>query len=205
GLGFLVSFRDWVFLGPGLVVALLRVRKTLTAAGANAILLASAAALGVISFGTFNPIQSTETIFRRHNTPVPAELDRRLQSDKRGFLLLPWGPSFFAHSGLPLVALGYPSLSYSTFDPALDLWRKVYPQIPPEQFRPLFDNAGGFAFGDVPAPLRVPGTLVTLAPLAPFTRPGATVCDFIRPSRAAFAASVGCPVASAPASTNSQH
>src|SRR4029450_11054258 len=137
--------------------------------------------------------------------PLTAELDRQLQTDKRGYLLLPWGTSFFAHSGLPLIALGYPPPPYSTFDPALDLWRKVYPEIPPEQFRQLFDNAGGFALGDVPAPLRVPGTLVTLAPMAPFTRPGATVCDFIRPSRAAFAASVGCPVASAPASTNSQH
>ena len=168
------------------------------------ITLASAAVLGAISFGTFNPIQSTKAIFRKHRTPFTAELDRRLQTEKRGYLLLPWGTSFFAHSGLPLIALGYPSLTYSTFDPALDLWRKVYPEITPEQFRPLFDNAGGFAFGDVAAPLRVPGTLVTLAPMAPFTRPGATVCDFIRPSRAAMAAAVGCPGITASASIGSE-
>jgi hypothetical protein len=205
GIGLREAYRDWIFIVPVVVAAILQAVRILTPARANAWLLASAAALGVISFGTFNPIQSTKAIFRKHSTPLTAELDQQLQTDKRGYLLLPWGTSFFAHSGLPLIALGYPSLTYSTFDPALDLWRKVYPEIPPEQFRQLFDNAGGFALGDVPAPLRVPGTLVTLAPMAPFTRPGATVCDFIRPSRAAFAASVGCPVASAPASTNSQH
>jgi hypothetical protein len=107
-------------------------------------------------------------------------------------VLLPWGSSFFAHSGLPLVALGYPSLSYSTFDPAIDLWRRVYPTLAPDRFRSVFHNAGSFAFGDVPEPLRVPGTLVTLSPMAPFVREGATVCDFIRPSRIAFAATVGC-------------
>ena len=113
-----------------MVVATLQAVKILSPVRANATLVASAAVLGAISFGTFNPIQSTEAIFRRHRTPFIAELDRRLQTEKRGYLLLPWGTSFFAHSGLPLIALGYPSLTYSTFDPALDLWRKVYPEIP---------------------------------------------------------------------------
>ncbi len=155
GIGMIEAYRDWVFIVPVVVVATLQAMKMLSPVRANATLLASAAILGVISFGTFNPIQSTQAIFRRHRTPFTTELDRRLQTEKRGYLLLPWSTSFFAHSGLPLIALGYPSLTYSTFDPALDLWRKVYPEIPPEQFRSLFDNAGGFAFGDVPAPLRV--------------------------------------------------
>jgi hypothetical protein len=193
GIGLLESYRDWVFVVPVMVVATLQAVGVLTPQRVNTTLLASAAILGVISFGTFNPIQSTQAIFRRHHTPFTMELDHRLQTEKRGYLLIPWGTSFFAHSGLPLIALGYPSLSYSTFDPALDLWQKVYPTIPSEQFRPLFDNAGGFAFGEIPAPIRVPGTLVTLAPVTPFTRPGATVCDFIRPSRAVFSASIGCP------------
>lgn len=204
GIGLHEAYRDWVFIIPVAAVATLQTVRVLKPAHANMTLLASAAVLGAISFGTFNPIQSTKAIFRKHRTPFTAELDRRLQTEKRGYVLLPWGTSFFAHSGLPLIALGYPSLTYSTFDPALDLWRKVYPEITPEHFRPLFDNAGGFAFGDVPAPLRVPGTLVTLAPMAPFTRPGATVCDFIRPSRAAMAASVGCPGITASALSGSE-
>jgi hypothetical protein len=192
GIGLGAAFRDWIFIVPVAGVSTLRWLQMLTPARANTALLASATALGAISFGTYNPIQSTEPIFERHDTPVTAHIDQQLLRDKRGFLLIPWGSSFFAHSGLPLIALGYPSLSYSTFDPATDLWRRVYPDLAPDRFRSMFHNAGSFAFGDVPDPLRVPGTLVTLSPMTPFMRQGATVCDFIRPSRAAFAASVGC-------------
>ena len=84
------------------------------------------------------------------------ELDRRLATEGRGYLLLPWGTTFFAHSGMPLIGLGYPSIAYSTFDPAMDLWGKIYPELPPEHRRLVFDNVGSFAFGDLPAPLRVP-------------------------------------------------
>ena len=192
GIGLREAYRDWVFAVPVVVVALLQSLRVLTPARANTTLLASAAALGVASFGTFNPIQSTTPIFDGHRTPLTAEFDRKLKDENRGYLLLPWGTSFFAHSGLPLVALGYPSLSYSTFDPAMDLWTKVYPELPSDQLRVMFKNAGSLAFGDVPAPLRVPGTLVTLAPMAPFLVQGVTVCDFIRPNRVQLAASVGC-------------
>ena len=192
GIGFVEAFRDWAFVVPVAVVAGLQGLKILTPVRANTVLLASAAVLALISFGTFNPIQSTDPIFKKPVTAVTASLDHRLQREGRGFLLLPWGSTMFSHSGLPLVALGYPSIAYSTFDPALDLWRRVYPELPPTQFRTLFDNAGSFAFGDVAEPQRVPGTLVTLAPMAPFIRPGATICDFIRPSRAEFSALAGC-------------
>ena len=198
GIGPMASFRDWIVVVPVAVVAILQARRLLTPVRANTALLASAAVVGLISFGTYNPIQLTEPIFRTHSTPITAALDDQLRRGKRGFVLLPWGSSFFAHSGLPLVALGYPSLSYSTFDPAIDLWRRVYPDLASDRFRSLFHNAGSFAFGDVPDPRRVPGTLVTLAPMAPFVQPGATVCDFIRPSRMALASSVGCGTGTAP-------
>jgi hypothetical protein len=192
GIGLLAAFRDWIFVVPVAIVAILQARRLLTPARANTTLLASAAIVGLISFGTYNPIQSTEPIFAKHRTSVTAQLENGLRRNKRGFVLVPFGNGLFAYSGLPLVGLGYPSLTYSTFDPAVDLWRRVYPDLAPDRFRSLFQNAGGFAFGDVPAPRRLPGTLITLSPMAPFLRPGATVCDFIRPSRASFASSVGC-------------
>jgi hypothetical protein len=192
GIGLREAYRDWVFIVPVVAVAALQALRVLTPARANATLLASAAALGVVSFGTFNPIQSTTPIFQRHNTPVTAELDRRLQQEGRGYLLLPWGTSFFAFTGMPLRAFGYPSLAYATFDPAMDLWRKVYSDLPPDELRRMFDNVGSLAFGDIPEPRWIP--IITEAPMAPFLRPGATVCDFIRPSRLAFGASIGCAV-----------
>jgi hypothetical protein len=189
-ISFTEAFRDWIFIVPVLVTALLVRFGLLTSARANGTLLASAAVLALISFGTFNPIQSTVPMFTKPDTPVTRDFDRRLQEEGRGYILEPWGKSFFSHSGLPLIGLGYPSLSYSTFDPAMDLWRQVYPDVPAAELRSAFQNVGSFGFGDVPAPKWQP--IYTLAPMAPFVRPGATVCDFIRPSRTRFAGLAGC-------------
>jgi hypothetical protein len=193
GIGFVASYKDWIMIVPVVVVAAVGAVRPLPPAVPNLVLLGSALVIGVVSFGTFNPLQSTKPIFEQHSTPVTAKLDQAVDMNGRGFILQPWMTTFFSHTGLPLIGLGYPSLSYSTFDPAVDLWRKVYPDLSPEEFQRIFNNVGGYAFGDVPAPHRVPGTLVTLSPSAPFTKPGVTVCDFIRPSRMALAASVGCP------------
>jgi hypothetical protein len=198
GIGLREAYRDWIFIVPVALAGLLQTLKVLTPARANTTLLASAAALGAVSFGTFNPIQSTTPIFQKHQTPLTAGFDRRLEREGRGYLVLEWGDTLFSHFGLPLVALGYPSLSYSTFDPAMDLWSKVYPDVPRDQLRAAFENVGSLGFSDIPAPRFIPN--ITEAPIAPFRRPGVTVCDFIRPSRAAFAPSVGCPIRASAAS-----
>ncbi|HXW05575.1 MAG TPA: hypothetical protein VD833_10120 [Vicinamibacterales bacterium] len=192
GIGPGEAFRDWAFAVPVAVAAVLQRMSLVTPPAVNVILLASAVLLGAVSFGTFNPIQSAKPIFQKHQTPVTAELDRRLAAEGRGYLLLPWGSSFFSHSGLPLIALGYPSLAYSTFDPAMDLWTRIYPELPAEKLNRAFNNVGTLGFGDVPEPEWIP--IITQAPMAPFVRPGVTVCEVIRPARAAFAPSVGCPV-----------
>jgi hypothetical protein len=190
GIGILEASRDWIFAVPVALLAAFQALRLSKPTAANTVLLGSAAVLGMVSFGTFNPIQSTTPIFQKHDTPITREFDRRLERERRGYLLLPWGSSFFSHSGLPLIALGYPSLSYSTFDPAMDLWKKVYPDVSPAELRLAFDNAGSLGFGDVPTPRWIP--IIAQAPMAPFLRPGVTVCDVIRPSRAVLAASVGC-------------
>jgi hypothetical protein len=192
GIGLAEAFRDWVYIVPVVLAGALVAVGRLTPVRANTWLLGSAAALGAISFATFNPIQKTTPIFAKHQTPVTADFDQRLQREGRGFLLVPWGASFFAHSGLPLVALGYPSLAYSTFDPAMDMWRKMFPELPPDRLNQAFNNAGSVLFDTIPEPRWEP--INTRVPIAPFLRPGLTVCDLIRPSRAAMAASIGCPV-----------
>ena len=191
GIGFAEAYRDWIFALPAAAAAGMLALGWLTPARANTLLLASAAALGLLSFGRFNPIQSTTPIFERHQTAVTLDLDHRLANGGRGFLLLPWGTHWFSGMGLSLIALGYPSLGYATFDPAMDLWAKVYKDIPPDELNRVFNNAGTFGFGDVPRPIWEP--IYTVGPMAPFLEPGVTICDLIRPSRAAMAASVGCP------------
>ena len=192
GIGLVEAYRDWIYIVPVAVAAGTMALGIVTPVRANALLLASAAALGLVSFATFNPLQKTTPIFAEHHTAVTADLDRRLKADGRGFLLLPWGTSFFAHSGLPLIARGYPSLAYATFDPAIEMWRNLFPELPQKAFERAFNNVGTYGFADIPEPRWQP--IYTMVPIAPLTRPGITVCDLIRRSRAAMAAAMGCPV-----------
>jgi hypothetical protein len=194
GIGITEAYRDWVFAVPAAAAALLLSFGWLTAARANTLLLAAAAVLGIVSFGRFNPIQKTTPIFEKHQTAMTADFDRRIKEDGRGFLLLPWDTHWFSRTGLPLIAMGYPSLAYATFDPAMDLWARLYPDVPPDKLNRTFNNVGTFGFGDVPEPVWEP--IYTIGPMAPFIKPGVTVCDVIRPSRTMMAASAGCPAPS---------
>jgi hypothetical protein len=191
GIGVVEAFRDWIFVVPVAVATALLSLGWSTAARANTLLLASAALLGFVSFGRFNPIQKTTPIFEKHQTAMTEDFDRRVRQDERGFLLLPFGTHWFSRTGLPLVGMGYPSLAYATFDPAMDLWKKLYPDVPADTLNRTFNNVGSFDFGDVAEPIWEP--IYTIGPMAPFLAPGVTICDVIRPSRAAMATSVGCP------------
>ena len=55
-----------------------------------------------------------------------------------------------------------------------------------KEFDRAFNNVGTYAFADIPEPRWQP--IYTMVPIAPLNKSGVTVCDLIRPSRAAMAA-----------------
>ena len=130
----------------------------------NRALLASAAVVGLLAFGDFNPVQSTRPIFARPNTWMTRALDQRVKDGCTTFVI-PFEWSFFGHTGSPLVGLGYPSLAHATFEPHLAYWRKLFPELPPDEFNILFNNVGVFVAGDTERPRRIPGTLATEVPM----------------------------------------
>ena len=139
GIGLGEAYRDWVFLVPVAGAAVAQRMAWIDAARANATLVASAALLGLVSFGTFNPIQSTVPIFAKHDTPVTQDL-RRAGCATRDVATCccPGARASSRTPGCRSSDLGYPSIGYSTFDPAMDLWSKVYPETPPDQLRQAF-------------------------------------------------------------------
>jgi hypothetical protein len=163
----------------------------------NRAFLASAAAVGFLAFADYNPVQSTRPIFERPNTWMTRSLDRRLQDGCTTFVV-PFTWSFFGHTGSPLVGLGYPSLAHATFEPHLAFWRRLFPELPPDEFDRLFNNVGVFLAGDTPQPRRVPGTLATEVPIrAVIERGSGYPCLFAGAKRAlgagAFAVRWGLP------------
>jgi hypothetical protein len=118
----------------------------------------------LLAFGDFNPVQSTRPIFARPNTWDDARAGPALKDGCTTFVI-PFEWSFFGHTGSPLVGLGYPSLAHATFEPHLAYWRKLFPELPPDEFNTLFNNVGVFVAGDTERPRRIPGTLATEVPM----------------------------------------
>jgi hypothetical protein len=114
---------------------------------------------------------------------------------ERGDELAWWGTHQLSSWRMVLIARGYPSIAYATFDPALGLWATLYPEVPPDRLNRAFNNVRTFGFGNLPE--RVWAPVYTVAPIAPVIKPGVTVCDVIRPTRAPMAASIGCPAPAA--------
>lgn len=130
----------------------------------NRAFLAASAAVGFLAFGDFNPVQSTRPIFAKHDTWMTRALDKRVK-DGCTTIVVPFKWSFFGHSGSPLVGLGYPSLAHATFEPHLAYWRRLFPELPADEFDRMFNNVGVFVAGDTEEVRRIPGTLATEVPM----------------------------------------
>ncbi|WP_460428623.1 DUF7657 domain-containing protein [Azotobacter armeniacus] len=96
-------------------------------------LTAAAAISGAVVLFGFNPIQSSKNLFVRHDT----DFIKGLNSEVQG------APGFLAFSGMfgaTLNGLGYASVSHVTPVPALEFWRKKYPDMKEEDFLSIFNR-----------------------------------------------------------------
>lgn len=106
-------------------------------AAINAALAVCCAAIGVLTWAAFNPLQSAVPIFARHSTPTTATLDR-LTTEQGGKLLAV--PARWGFPGAVLAGLGYPSIATATFRPALAFWRTRFGDLSEAEFSRIFNR-----------------------------------------------------------------
>lgn len=98
------------------------------------VLLVASAICGAIVLFKFNPIQSSKDFFIRHDTPfVRREIEDEIQKSQ-GYL------AFSGMGGATLNGLGYASVSHVTAVPALDFWRRKYPDMKEDDFLEVFNR-----------------------------------------------------------------
>lgn len=96
-------------------------------------LVGASAAAGLIALWGFNPLQSARPIFAQHDTPLLRELAR--QQTANGGVLAQGGLFGAVQNGL-----GFRSAAHVTAVPALDFWRKHYPNLPEREFMNIFNR-----------------------------------------------------------------
>ncbi len=109
-------------------------------------LLATAAAISMLAFLPYNPLQSAHPIFTRESTAVSRELDRIVRdtaaSEPRPTLAV---PGFF---GAVLNGWGYPSVAHVLPAPRMDLWHSLFPALDGKQRDTLFNRFAHIALSD---------------------------------------------------------
>ena len=88
---------------------------------------------GSLMLSWFNPIQPAKKFFTQQNTAYIRALTNEVQSP-HGILAVPGMP------GATLNGLGFKSVSHVTAVPALDFWRKIYPNMPEKEFLDIFNR-----------------------------------------------------------------
>ncbi|MEQ1637408.1 MAG: hypothetical protein ABL903_12005 [Methylococcales bacterium] len=97
-------------------------------------------------FSTFNPIQSAQPIFSAKNSEVVQKIKTLEQEDSRGWLIFSGVP------GAILNGLGLKSFAHVLIQPQLDFFRKMFPDLPAEEFNQIFNRYAHVQLHDIQKP-----------------------------------------------------
>ncbi|MBN8893777.1 MAG: hypothetical protein J0I71_02935 [Rhodanobacter sp.] len=132
---------------PIAVVVALWLRLRTRRSGVEAIpLVAAAAACNLLTFGTFNPIQSALPIFAAHTQGIVQDLKALEHWDDRGLVVLN------AWRGSALTGLGIRAVNDTLMSPQLAYFRREFPQLDAATRDRVFNRFGHITPRFIPAP-----------------------------------------------------
>ncbi|MEE9338682.1 MAG: hypothetical protein V3U87_11435 [Methylococcaceae bacterium] len=105
-----------------------------------------AAFVNGIYFANFNPLQSAKPIFEAQNSSVLNPLRRQQQLHSRGWLVSSVAP------GAVLSGLGFKSFTHVLIQPQLAFFRKMFPELPEDEFNHIFNRYAHIQISDVEKP-----------------------------------------------------
>ncbi|MCZ6691269.1 MAG: hypothetical protein O7H41_16910 [Planctomycetota bacterium] len=143
-IGFGDSILDWAILIP--VGIIWGSRRELKRDRLHLALISAAAAMGLLAFGTFQPIQSAWRIFNRKETSITRILDR-IQEWQGGDRLV-----FSGYPGALLNGWGYPSVAHVLIAHPTEAWKTYYPELSEEELETIFGQWSHVALTDEEIP-----------------------------------------------------
>jgi hypothetical protein len=147
---------DLIILAP--IYLLVLFKRQISEKYRNTALLSSALIVGYLAFGSFNPIQSSWTIFTRPTTPVTQQLDAEVAQQSNGLLAI----ADNRFPGATLNGWGYRSIAHLLAIPQLDFFRKFFPSLPEEEFQQLFNRYAHIILTNNPKPKLIAADAVAL-------------------------------------------
>lgn len=160
--------RTWWFdlfpILPFGVAAVVCLRSRFGDQGTVRAIFAAAAVSGAATFGSFNPLQPAFPIFNLPRTPFLAAKREEAKRNPNGWLVIPGG------YGALFSGAGIPAINHTLTTPQLEFFRKVFPNMPADQFNQVFNRYAHIH----PQPgdkLYSPQADVIVVPIEPFLKP----------------------------------
>lgn len=158
------SWFDWAILIPvGISCAsmpLLKNRKVLAP-----LLLGSAALTSLVTFGTFNPLQSAKPIFNVPSSPFLDNVKKEAKENPNGWAVVNGGYS------ATLNGVGISAIDHVLPIPQLAFFRKVFPNLSDREFNQIFNRYAHIIPTKGLTKPYAPSADIIRVPMAPFERP----------------------------------
>jgi hypothetical protein len=124
----------------------------------------AAVTTNILTFGTFNPLQSARPIFHPPHTRLIEGLQRLAAAHPNGWVAV---PGFY---GAALVGLGLPAINDTLLEPQMQFFQPFFPDMPPAELNNVFNRYEHISLGPVGKPTILNPDLVQL-PVIKFGTP----------------------------------
>lgn len=162
------GINDWFeFAAIAVVVsvwALMRAMRRAVWFGDEWAVAAAAAIVGVVTFGTFNPLQSAHVIFTIPNSERQEEFRDQMRSNPNGWLIAP------GMYGAILNGAGIPAINHCVPAPQLEFFRAVFPEMPAADFNEVFNRYANVMGRPEPVPRLLQSDAIVV-PIDTFAKP----------------------------------
>jgi hypothetical protein len=121
---------------------------------------------GCAYFFSFNPLQSAKPIFQKHDTQITGQIDDQVRI---------YGVATMPGPGSVINGLGYPSIHHVNIIPAMEFWKRKFPNADPVKLNAIFNRYGHIQlnnsdriFNPQADVISIPRDYFSGAPLVPF-------------------------------------
>jgi hypothetical protein len=146
------------------VWALMRVMRRAVSFGDEWAVAAAAATVGLVTFGTFNPLQSAHVIFAIPNSERQEEFRDQMRSNPNGWLIAP------GMYGAILNGAGISAINHCVPAPQLEFFRAVFPEMPAADFNEVFNRYANVMGRPEPVPRLLQSDAIVV-PIDAFAKP----------------------------------
>lgn len=156
------SWFDWIAIVPFGIIGLIIMRNIQFRENPKFLLFGGAALSGLITFGTFNPLQQAYPIFDLPNSPFLEEVRASAKSNPNGWAAMP------GSYGATLNGAGIPAINHVLLYPQLEFFRNIFPDLDETTFNQAFNRYEHISLKpDVEQPYPPQNDLV-IVPIEPF-------------------------------------